>query len=86
MARPSAPVFLARNTYRRRRLADAARILPVLGAVLFMLPLLWREGEAGTAAGLIYIFTIWTLLIVLARVLSHRLGAAEDEGPGEAPR
>ncbi|MGZ9810083.1 hypothetical protein ACXN5S_06430 [Pseudoroseicyclus sp. H15] len=78
MARPSAPVFLARETYRRRRLSDAARLLPVLGTVLFFLPLLWRDDEAGTAAGLIYIFTIWAILIVLAGVLSRRLSRDEE--------
>jgi hypothetical protein len=35
------PVFLARRTYRQRRLADAARMLPLAAGVLMALPLLW---------------------------------------------
>ncbi|NDV00921.1 hypothetical protein [Pseudoroseicyclus tamaricis] len=86
MARATAPVFLARVSYRRRRLADAARMVPVLGSILFVLPLLWPEGEAGTAAGLIYIFAVWALLIAIARLLAPWLGrsgaAAEELGEG----
>lgn len=36
------PLFLARADYRRRRLRDAARLLPVVGALLMLLPLLWQ--------------------------------------------
>lgn len=46
------PLFLARQTYRRRRVADAARLLPVLGgALLFMLPLLGGAAGAGDGGG-----------------------------------
>nr|WP_294614957.1 hypothetical protein [uncultured Roseovarius sp.] len=40
MSAERGPVFLARRTYRRRRLADGARLLPVIGTVLFFIPLL----------------------------------------------
>ena len=86
MARSSAPVFLARETYRRRRLADAARLMPVLGSVLFVLPLLWRDDEASTATGLIYIFSVWVLLIVLAAILSRRLNRDEAQEAEEGAR
>ena len=48
---PGYAVFVARSTYRQRRMIDAAGMLPVLGALLFALPLLWPGGqEAGGAA------------------------------------
>lgn len=42
-------VFLERQTYRRRRLMDAARLLPALGALLMMVPLLWPQ--SGSQSG-----------------------------------
>lgn len=73
--RPKPPVFLGRDSYRQRRVRDAARMLPVLGAVLFLLPLLWETGEDGArnAQALIYIFAVWTVLAVLAFWLSRLL-------------
>ncbi|WP_234990482.1 hypothetical protein [Aquimixticola soesokkakensis] len=44
-----APVFLARRSYRRRRLIDAARLLPVVAGGLFFVPLIWQG--AGERAG-----------------------------------
>ncbi len=40
MRKPKRPLFLARAPYRRRRLRDAARLLPVVGGFLLLLPLL----------------------------------------------
>ena len=46
MARPAKPpVFLARASYRQRRLRDAARLLPMVAGVLMMLPLLWSRSD-----------------------------------------
>jgi hypothetical protein len=70
------PVFLERASYRQRRLGDAARFLPVLGAILWLIPLLWASDgqEAPSNAGMVtYIFVIWLVLIVLAAVLSRLL-------------
>ncbi|WP_102107148.1 hypothetical protein [Oceaniglobus roseus] len=108
MAPPREPVFLERQTYRRRRLMDAARVLPVLGAVLFMVPMLWfagldaRSGPAetapmdggaavtagaperpGTANGGLYVFGVWTLLILAAAAMARPL--SRSEGPVERP-
>jgi len=86
MSRPPAPVFLERRSYRRRRLMDAARLLPVVGALLFLVPLLWGPGpgeSASTAEGMIYIFAVWAGLIVLAAVLARRLAdTGADTGAG----
>ena len=83
MRPPSAPVFLERRNYRRRRLTDAARILPVLGGFLFMVPLLWGTGGSdgpGTGRGGIYLFAVWGLLILGAAALSRPLSRAERAG------
>ena len=68
------PVFLERQSYRRRRLSDAARLLPLLGAALFAVPLLWPTAEdAGTgiapmptSVAITYLFSIWAALTVKA--------------------
>lgn len=70
MAQP--PVFLIKSTYRQRRLRDALRLLPVLGIVLLLLPLLWPEGSR-TRDVLVYVFVIWTGLIVAGVVLIRYL-------------
>ena len=78
----SRPVFLARASYRQRRLRDAARVLPVVGAILFLLPILWpmgREGGQTTSAALIYIFVVWAGLIAVAALIS-RLMRFDPEG------
>jgi hypothetical protein len=72
----AAPVFLARKGYRARRLTDAARLLPVAGLILFLLPVLWQPAatpEGDTAAGWVYLFGVWAGLIVLAYLLSRGL-------------
>jgi hypothetical protein len=80
------PVFLARRTYRRRRLADGARLLPVLGGVLFCVPLLWKGGAhaPGTAETMLYVFGLWALLVAISGVISRHLRAsdAEEDGTG----
>ncbi|AHM05634.1 hypothetical protein roselon_03376 [Roseibacterium elongatum DSM 19469] len=61
-------LFLERRTYRHNRLQDAARLLPVLGAVLLFGPVFIRsEAEQTAAAGLdawlVYFFAVWAGLI-----------------------
>ncbi|MBO9467018.1 hypothetical protein J7443_17370 [Tropicibacter sp. R15_0] len=65
------PLFVERQTYRRRRLVDGARALPVLGLVLWLVPLLWAVPESKTHAssGLIYIFAVWIGLPLVAGIL-----------------
>lgn len=78
------PVFLARRGYRLRRIRDAARLLPVAGGFLFLLPILW--GPSGnerrvTASDGIYIFMVWFGLIVAAALLSRPLREETDTAP-----
>ena len=79
MSDEAPPIFLDRRSYRRRRLGDAARMLPVLGVVLFILPALGIGAERPTAQ-IVGLFVAWGALIVLSAGLSRALtgGAAEE--------
>jgi hypothetical protein len=85
MARPRSPLFLARASYRRRRLRDAARLLPIVGAFLLLLPILWMpDGRIKlTSADIIYFFSAWTVLILAAAALSRRLRVGDRDGEDE---
>ena len=86
MARPGDPKFLARAGYRRRRLADAARLVPIVGAVLMLVPVLWPETGTRTSSAMIYVFTVWAVLIVVIGLMSRRLGRMmRDPDPGARP-
>jgi len=87
MRRPRPPLFLERETYRRRRIMDGARVLPVLGFVLVLLPVLWTSGgRQGTAGEATYLFLLWLGLILAAALLSRPLRGAlrRDDGAGAA--
>jgi len=79
--RRRSPVFLARRAYRLRRLRDAARLLPLAGAFLLLLPILWEPAGGAareTAWDGVYLFVIWGLLIGAAAWLARGLVAGED--------
>ena len=82
MKRPSRPLFLARAPYRLRRLRDAARLLPILGFLLLLLPLLWTGGTRRTLVSdeVLYYFGVWVLLILLAAAFAPGLTSGE---PGD---
>jgi hypothetical protein len=72
--------FLDRGSYRQRRFRDAACWLPILAAVLMLLPLMWPRETADqslTSSGIIYLFGLWVLLVVLAYLLSRVLRFSE---------
>ena len=82
MKRPRRPMFLARLPYRRRRLRDAARLLPVFGIFLFILPVLWSPASSGQrllSGDVVYFFITWAILILIAAAFAPGLSAAEDE-------
>ncbi|MFD3190176.1 hypothetical protein ACFMPD_07855 [Sedimentitalea sp. HM32M-2] len=97
MAPGSVPpvVFLERQSYRRRRLMDAARLLPLFGVLLFSVPLLWPVADPAGADGdtvpmsdaMIYVFLCWTVLIgaMVLFGLSARLWTRSNgpQGPGQ---
>lgn len=92
MTAKKTPVFVQRRTYRRRRVADGARLLPVFGGILFLIPLLWEGDPAGaeavpdgarTAWVMTYLFVVWFGLAVLSGVLARFLVAEDDGGDEE---
>lgn len=79
--------FLEKRSYRRRRMTDGLRLLPIFGFWLFMVPLMWPGAAArltGTAvsmsSALIYVFAVWMILIVLCAVLSKGQGRSGFQG------
>lgn len=71
---------------RQRRLGEAAKLVPVLAAVLMLVPVLLVAGSA-TSSALIYVFTVWAILILLSVFLSRaltrslRAGGLKDAPP-----
>lgn len=94
MRRPRPPLFLARAVYRIRRLRDAARLLPVVGLFLMLMPLLWSGergedgGEDGGGGGaVVFVFVVWALMIAGAALLAPALEQPDeaDPAPGDGP-
>jgi len=86
MTKRAAPPFLAQRAYRRRRMIDAACLLPLAGAFAFFLPILWRPQatpQPDTVFGMAYLFGAWALLILLARVMAHLITRTPDKAAGE---
>jgi len=83
--RPKTSFFLPQDGFRRRRLADAARVLPVVGGVLMMIPMLWGASDGGeveaakTSNAAIYVFLVWGGVILIAAILAPYLARIEDE-------
>ena len=69
---------------------DAARLLPLLGLLMFLLPLFWAgdgSSPAATSRGVMYIFIVWAGLIVAAVLLSRKLsGLRGDTQINEPPK
>jgi hypothetical protein len=82
MARLKPPLFLARASYRKRRLRDAARLLPVVGLVLLLLPLLWTPVAELRLSSVdaLYFFGVWLILIGLAAGLAPGLSRGDATG------
>lgn len=83
---PNIP-FLQRQSYRRRRLIDTIRMVPVIGAVLWAVPLLWptpedAEGSVATSDAIIYIFGVWFLMVLLGAWFAFLMkrSDAQEEG------
>ena len=65
-------------------MADAARLLPLPGAALICLPLLWGNADGSdtkTTYVFLFLFLMWICLAVLAGLISAFLGPVEDEEP-----
>ncbi|MDO5657967.1 MAG: hypothetical protein Q4G36_06555 [Paracoccus sp. (in: a-proteobacteria)] len=78
------PLFLERAAYRRRRLRDAARVLPVLAMLAVLLPVMWSARAMSFASGAIWFFSIWLIVIVATGLLHGILSrGARSEPPDE---
>ncbi|CUH37267.1 hypothetical protein JSE7799_01274 [Jannaschia seosinensis] len=74
-----------RRARARARLADAARLLPFLGAAAFLLPDLVLSGGAGAGATLpwlVYLFAVWAVLIGLALHIARRAARIDTTAGG----
>ncbi|CAM3127341.1 hypothetical protein SAMN04488021_104109 [Paracoccus aminovorans] len=74
-------LFLGRTAYRRRRLAEATRVVPVLFAVMALVPPIWLPQYFSHARGAVWLALSWALAIVATAALHRALGppSAEDE-------
>ena len=76
------------NAARWQRLTDSVLILPFVGTILFLLPIMWPRASEGVAAegtatstSLIYLFAVWAGLICCALGLAlalKRLGVGRS--------
>jgi len=74
-------VFLERQNYRRRRLIDFIRMVPVIGAILWAVPLLWstEEGrQVATSDAIVFVFFVWFALVGVGCVLARSLRDGND--------
>jgi hypothetical protein len=81
MRPPHSPQFLARDSYRIRRLMDAARFLPAFGLFLLLLPLMRHDYSTDappTAVEGVYLFIVWIALILAAFLMSLGLRRTLD--------
>ena len=77
--------FLARETYRRRRIIDGVRVVPIVALLLFMLPMLGAAQMArSTAMAGMYLFAAW-FAAILATALITRALARSPGGVGADP-
>ncbi|SNR27020.1 hypothetical protein [Paracoccus sediminis] len=74
---PDRPLFLERASFRRRRLGDAARVLPVLAAALILVPVWWMPGQVSFAGGAVWLFGLWAALIAAIWALHRALRRAD---------
>jgi hypothetical protein len=73
------PLYLARASYRQRRLRDVIRMLPIAGFLAWILPVMLGKVPATSTVGL-YIFAGWIVLIVASAWVTSRL-TPEAESP-----
>ncbi len=78
------PLFLARASYRKRRLRDGARILPLFGLVLVLLPLMWPAIPQRVGAHWLFLFLAWLGLIALTALFARDLGEPDAPPQREA--
>lgn len=74
---PDRPLFLERASFRRRRLGDAARVVPILALLLILVPVWWVPERVSFTGGAIWLFALWAALIVAIGALHRALRRAD---------
>ena len=77
---PDQPIFLERAAYRRRRLLDAARLLPMVTLAALLLPVWLMPATMSGAGGLIWLLGLWLVVIAASALLHWRLGRGPRAG------
>lgn len=69
--------FLDRASYRKKRLIDVSRLLPLLGALGFIMPPVYLfiapDGTGSPGITTIYLFVFWLGLILFAALLAPKM-------------
>ncbi|MEH6521365.1 hypothetical protein [Sulfitobacter sp.] len=90
-------LFLERRSYRRRRMMDAVRILPLLCTVLWLVvPTMWpnssevaSDTQTSLSSAIWYLVVIWALAITATFALWRRIrthGEEDDPTTFTTPR
>jgi hypothetical protein len=84
---PKTRLFLERRSYRRRRMMDAVRILPLLCTVLWLVvPTMWpnssevaSDTQTSLSSAIWYLVVIWALAITATFALWRRIRTHDEE-------
>lgn len=81
--------MMQREQPDRRRIRDAATVLPFVATALLMPPLIGifvvPVAPGGIPLIVLYVFTVWAVVIVSAFFLARRLARPASETPSEEP-
>ncbi len=75
-------LFLGREAYRRRRMIEATRMVPLAFAILVLLPPVWLPHLFSFATGTLWLALGWLATIATTAALHHAIGqapATEDD-------
>lgn len=69
-------LFLGRQAYRRRRMIDATRLLPIAFAIIVVLPPIWLPARFSFATGTLWLACGWMLTIAVTAALHRAIGGS----------
>ena len=83
---PDRRLFLGRLAYRRQRMIDATRMVPVAFAILVIVPPLWRPAAFSFATGVLWLGGGWLVTIAITAALNSAIGRTPgDPDPDPQP-
>ena len=68
-----------------RRLEDALKLWPLLGIILFFVPVLWTRGVQSNVSAMVFLFVLWALLLIGAAALSRAYTDAHPRVETDSP-